>query len=92
MINIAIESIKLLLNEINTNENKNVFNIIIMIRLMRRWESLLRPPDTFMVITFAGALRQALLHVFELGVGDMAKIFHVFFFFINHDDWFYYFV
>ncbi len=32
MINIAIESIKLLLNEINTNENKNVFNIIIMIR------------------------------------------------------------
>ncbi len=27
--------------------------------------SLLFPPDTFMVITFAGALRQALLRVFE---------------------------
>ncbi len=27
--------------------------------------SLLFPPDTFMVITFAGALWQALLHVFE---------------------------
>ncbi len=27
--------------------------------------SLLFPPDTFMVITFAGALRQALLHLFE---------------------------
>ncbi len=27
--------------------------------------SLLFPPDTFMVITFAGALCQALLHVFE---------------------------
>ncbi len=27
--------------------------------------SLLVPPDTFMVITFAGALRQALLRLFE---------------------------
>ncbi len=27
--------------------------------------SLLFPPHTFMVITFAGALRQALLHLFE---------------------------
>ncbi len=33
--------------------------------LMRRWRILNISLDTFMVIIFAGALRQALLHVFE---------------------------
>ncbi len=97
MINISIESFKLILNEINQIENKNSF-IIIIIRedaLLSKGESneemarqdhlhlcdtdsentsllvnnsnisLLFPPDTFMVITFAGALWQALLRVFE---------------------------
>ncbi len=93
MINISIESFKLLLNEINQIENKNSF-IIIIIRedaLLSKGTSnekmasqdrhlhlcdtdtentsllvnisnisLLFPPDTFMVITFAGALLQAL--------------------------------
>ncbi len=100
MINISIESFKLLLNEINQIENKNSF-IIIIIRedaLLSKGASnegmasqdhhlhlylcdtdtentsllvnnlnisLLFAPDTFMVITFAGVLRQALLCVFE---------------------------
>ncbi len=95
MINISIESFKLLLNEINQIENKNSFIIIIIIRedsplskgasneetasqdhhlhlhlcntdtentslLVNNSNiSLLFPPDTFMVITFAGALQQA---------------------------------
>ncbi len=97
MINISIESFKLLLNEINQIENKNSFIIIredallskgasneeMGVRIMIRFFifdtdtentsllvnnsniSLLFPPDTFMVITFAGALWQALLRVFE---------------------------
>ncbi len=71
MINISIGSFKLILNEIN--RNKKLFNIInhypwavkmhfsLKACLMRRWRIL----DTFMVMTFAGALRQALLHVLE---------------------------
>ncbi len=96
MINISIESFKLLLNEINQIKNKNSFIIIREDALLSKGESneetasqdhhlhlcytdtentsllvnnsnisLLFPPDTFMVITFAGALWQALLHVFE---------------------------
>ncbi len=97
MINISIESFKLLLNEINQIENKNSFIIIredallskgtsneemasqdlhLILHLCTDTEntsllvnnsniSLLFPPDTFMVITFAGALWQALLRVFE---------------------------
>ncbi len=96
MINISIESFKLLLNEINQIENS--FIIIREDALLSKGESneemasqdhhlilhlcdtdtentsllvnnsnisLLFPPDTFMVITFAGALWQALLRVFE---------------------------
>ncbi len=97
MINISIESFKLLLNEINKieNKNKNSFIIIREDALLSKGASneemgvriliwffifatentsllvnnsnisLLFPPDTFMVITFAGALWQALLRVFE---------------------------
>ncbi len=97
IINISIESFKLLLNEINQIENKNSFIIIREDALLSKGESneemasqdlhlilhlcdtytentslvnnsnisLLFPPDTFMVITFAGALWQALLRVFE---------------------------
>ncbi len=98
MINISIESFKLLLNEINQIENKNSFIIIREDALLSKGESneemasqdlhlilhlcdtdtentsllvnnsnisLLFPPDTFMLITFAGALWQALLRVFE---------------------------
>ncbi len=95
MINISIESFKLLLNEINQIENKNSFIIIREDALLSKGVSnegmasqdhlhlcntdtentsllvnnsnisLLFPPDTFMVITFAGALWQALLLVFE---------------------------
>ncbi len=96
MINISIESFKLLLNEINQIENKNAFIIIREDALLSKGASneemasldhhlhlcntdsentsllvnnsnisLLFPPDTFMVITFAGALWQALLRVFE---------------------------
>ncbi len=98
MINISIESFKLLLNEINQIENKNLFIIIREDALLSKGASneemasqdlhlilhlcdtdsentsllvnnsnisLLFPPDTFMVITFAGALWQALLRVFE---------------------------
>ncbi len=96
MINISIESFKLLLNEINQIKNKNSFIIIRKDALLSKGASneemasqvlhlhlcdtdtentsllvnnsnisLLFPPDTFMVITFAGALRQALLRVFE---------------------------
>ncbi len=87
MINISIESFKLLLNEINQIENKNSFVIIREDALLSKGESneemasqdhhlilhlcdtdtentsllvnnsnisLLFPPDTFMVITFAG--------------------------------------
>ncbi len=90
MINISIESFKLLLNEINQIENKNSFIIIREDALLSKGASneemasqdlhlilhlcdtdtentsllvnnsnisLLFPPDTFMVITFAGALR-----------------------------------
>ncbi len=88
MINISIESFKLLLNEINQIENKNSFIIIREDALLFKGASneemasqdhhlhlcdtdtentsllvnnsnisLLFPPDTFMVITFAGALR-----------------------------------
>ncbi len=96
MINISIESFKLLLNEINQIENKNSFIIIREDALLSKGESneetasqdlhlilhlcdtdtentsllvnnsnisLLFPPDTFMVITFAGALWQALLYL-----------------------------
>ncbi len=89
MINISIESFKLLLNEINQIENKNSFIIIREDALISKGVSndgmasqdlhlilhlcdtdtentsllinnsnisLLFPPDTFMVITFAGAL------------------------------------
>ncbi len=97
VINISIESFKLLLNEINQIENKKSFIIIIIIihkdaflsNLMRRRRvrigkfilakrtqkallvnnsniSLLFPPDTFMVITFAGALRQDLAYCVHL--------------------------
>ncbi len=97
MINISIESFKLLLNEINQIENKNSFIIIREDALLSKGASneemsqdlhlilhlcdtdsentsllvnnsnisLLFSPDTFMVITFAGALWQALLRVFE---------------------------
>ncbi len=100
MINISIESFKLLLNEINQIENKtkNSFIIIREDALFSKGASnegmasqdhhlilhlcdtdtentsllvnnsnisLLFPPDTFMVINFAGALWQALLSVFE---------------------------
>ncbi len=98
MINISIESFKLLLNEINQIENKNSLIIIREDALLSKGASneemasqdlhlilhlcdtdtentsllinnsnisLLFPPDTFMVITFAGALWQALLPVFE---------------------------
>ncbi len=40
--------------------------------------SLLFPPDTFMVITFAGALRQALLHLFEAELFSCADGTHCF--------------
>ncbi len=89
MINISIESFKLLLNEINQIENKNSFIIIREDALLSKGASneetvsqdhylilhlcdtdtentsllvnnsnisLLFPPDTLMVITFAGAL------------------------------------
>ncbi len=90
MINISIESFKLLLNEINQIENKNSFIIIREDALLSKGASneemasqdhhlhlcdtdtentslsvnnsnisLLFPPNTFMVITFAGALQQA---------------------------------
>ncbi len=85
MINISIESFKLLLNEINQIENKNSFIIIREDAFLSKGASnedhhlhlcdtdtentsllvnnssisLLFPPDTFMVITFAGALQQA---------------------------------
>ncbi len=98
MINISIESFKLLLNEINQIENKNSFIIIREDALLSKGASneemasqdlhlilhlsdtdtentsllvnnsnisLLFPSDTFMLITFAGALWQALLRVFE---------------------------
>ncbi len=98
MINISIESFKLILNEINQIENKNSFIIIREDALLSKGASneemvsqdlhlilhlcdtdtentsllvnnsnisLLFPPDTFMVITFAGALWQALLRVYE---------------------------
>ncbi len=98
MINISIESFKLLLNEINQIENKNSFIIIREDALLSKGASneemasqdhhlilhlcdtdtentsllvnnsnisLPFPPDTFMVITFAGALWQASLRVFE---------------------------
>ncbi len=98
MINISIESFKLLLNEINLIENKNSLIIIREDALLSKGASnegmasqdhylilhlcdtdtentsllvnnsnisLLFPPDTFMVITFAEALWQALLCVFE---------------------------
>ncbi len=98
MINISIESFKLLLNEINQIENKNSFIIIREDALLSKGASneemasqdhhlilnlcdtdtentsllvnnsnisLLFPPDTLMVITFAGALWQALLRAFE---------------------------
>ncbi len=98
MINIFIESFKLLLNEINQIENKNSFIIIREDALLSKGTSneemasqdlhlilhlcdtdtentsllannsnisLLFPSDTFMLITFAGALWQALLRVFE---------------------------
>ncbi len=100
MINISIESFKLLLNEINQkqNKNKNSFIIIREDALLSKGASneetasqdhhlilhlcdtdtentsllvnnsnisLLFPPDTFMVITFAGALWQDLVRVFE---------------------------
>ncbi len=94
MINISIESFKLLLNEINQIKNKNSFIIIREDALLSKGASneemvsqdhhlilhlcatdtentsllvnnsnisLLFPPDTFMVITFAGALWQELL-------------------------------
>ncbi len=90
MINMSIESLKLLLNEIKQIENKNVFIIIIIRKdaLLYKGMSneemtsqdrqhypsdtdsvntslfvnnsnimLIFPPDTFMVITFTGALR-----------------------------------
>ncbi len=90
MINISIESFKLLLNEINQIDDKNSFIIIGEDALLSKGTSneetasqvlhlhlcdtdtentsllvnnsnifLLFHPDTFMVITFAGALRQA---------------------------------
>ncbi len=98
MINISIESFKLLLNEINQIENKNSFITICEDALLSKGASneemasqdlhlilhlrdtdtenitllvnnsnisLLFPSDTFMLITLAGALRQALLRVFE---------------------------
>ncbi len=98
MINISIESFKLLLSEINQIDNKNSFIIIREDALLSKGASneemvsqdhhlilhlcdtdtentsllvnnlnisLLFPPDTFMLITFAGALWQALLHVIE---------------------------
>ncbi len=98
MVNISIESFKLLLNEINQIENKNSFIIIREDALLSKGASneemasqdlhlilhlcdtdtentsllvnnsnisLLFPSDTFMLITFAGALWQALLRVFE---------------------------
>ncbi len=96
MINISVESFKLLLNEINQIKNKNSFIIIREDALLSKGASneemssqdhhlhlcdtdtentsllvnnsnisLLFPPNTFMAITFAGDLRQALLRVFE---------------------------
>ncbi len=98
MINMYIESFKLLLSEINQIDNKNSFIIIREDALLSKGASneemvsqdlhlilhlcdtdtentsllvnnsnisLLFPPDTLMVITFAGALWQALLHVIE---------------------------
>ncbi len=105
MINIYIESFKLLLNEVNQIENKNSFIIIREDALLSKGESneemvsqdhhlilhlctdtentsllvnnsnisLLFPPDTFMVITFAGALWQALLRVFEAELFSWAE-------------------
>ncbi len=81
MINISIESFKLLLNEINQIKNKNSFIIIREDALLSKGTSneemasllvnnsnisLLFPPDTFMVITFAGDLRQALAYCVHL--------------------------
>ncbi len=90
ILNIYIESFKLLLNEINQIENKNSFIIICEDAILSKGTSneemasqvlhlhlcntdsentsflvnnsnisLLFPPDTVKVITFAGALRQA---------------------------------
>ncbi len=96
MINISIESFKLLLNEINQIENKNSFIIIREDALLSKGASneemasqdhlhlcdtdlentsllvnnsnisLLFPPDTFMVITFARALQQASAYCMHL--------------------------
>ncbi len=98
MINISIESFKLLLNEIKQIENKNSFFIILMhkdaflskgasneetasqdhhlhpcdtdsentsLLVNNSNTSLLFPLDTFMVITFAGALWQALAYFYH---------------------------
>ncbi len=75
MINISIEMIDALLSKGASNEemasqdhhlhlcNTDTENTSLFVNNSNI--SLLFPPDTFMVITFAGALWQALLHVFE---------------------------
>ncbi len=97
MINISIESFKLLLNEINQIENKNSFIVIPVDALLSKGTSnedmasqdhhlhrcdtdkentsllvnnsnisLLFPPNTFMVIIFAGAMQQASAYCMHL--------------------------
>ncbi len=97
MINISIESFKLLLNEINTIENtedallsKGVPNeemariIIFIFATLTKTNtsllvnnsniSLLFPPNTFMVITFAGALQQASTYCVHLKQNSSAAL------------------
>ncbi len=104
MINISIESFKLLLNKINQIENKNSFIIICEDSLLSKGASnemasqghhlhlcytvtentsllvnnsnisLLFPPDTFMVIIFAGALRQASAYCVHLKSKSLAAL------------------
>ncbi len=104
MINISLESFKLLLNEIKLIENKNSFIIVIIHKdaLLSKGASneetasqdrhlhpcdtdsentgllvnnsnisLIFPPDTFMVIMFAGALQQALAELFSCADGSL---------------------
>ncbi len=105
MINISIESFKLLLNEINQIDDKNSFIIIGEDALLSKGTSneetasqvlhlhlcdtdtentsllvnnsnifLLFHPDTFMVITFAGALRQASAYCVHLKQNSSAAL------------------
>ncbi len=66
MINICIESFKLLLHEIKQSENKNSFIIIIIHKDPFLSKGVSNEEMDSRVITFAGALRQALANCVHL--------------------------